>query len=86
MITDSERVERYLSFPETITTTYDLKIKFSKDLEYKITEMKSAWLYYSEDSDYACQVSSFKLNGKLNKSEISNIVIRQPSFKYPLNK
>jgi hypothetical protein len=86
-VRDSERVARSFNLPKAITTNNDLKIIFSDDLSYKVTEMKTEWIprWCQSFCGYSCTLSSFKLNGKLDQSG-GNIRIKAPNFTYPWEK
>ncbi|MBD3635991.1 MAG: hypothetical protein HUJ25_01515 [Crocinitomicaceae bacterium] len=79
---DIARQTRTFSLPKEVTTAYDLKIIFSGDLEYKITEMTVDWEenWYIEEG-YECNLIAYKLNGKLD-SRGSNIIINEPNYRF----
>jgi hypothetical protein len=70
-----------LDLPETVTTGFDLKIIIYDSLEFKITEMKTAWdpKYCQDFCGYTCDLVSSRLNGILEKDG-RNICIKKPTF------
>lgn len=79
---DLQRSTRSFTIPNEVTTASDIRILFSEDLIFELTELSADWEenWYIE-AGYECSLVSYKLNGIIDSSG-SNIIINAPDYKY----
>jgi hypothetical protein len=60
-----DEVNGNFDFPNEVTTYSDIRIRFSKDIDFKLTELQTAWVAPKTEADfYKCTITTYKLNGK----------------------
>jgi len=79
---DNPKYRRGFSFPDEVTSEFDLLIIIGKKDRYKITEVTTKWIPRMCQSfcGYDCTITTFLLNGQ---SEGGNISLKNPYFEYP---
>nr|WP_294860778.1 hypothetical protein [uncultured Fluviicola sp.] len=79
---DDPKYRRGFSFPDEITSEFDLLITIEKKDHYKITEVKTKWIprYCQSFCGYECTITTFLVNGQ---REGGNLSLKNPDFKFP---
>jgi hypothetical protein len=76
---DAPKYRRGFSFPDEITSEFDLLIVIGKKDRYEITEVKTEWIprYCQSFCGYDCTITTFLVNGQRDGGNIS---LKNPDF------
>jgi len=77
-VSDKRRKERGFSFPDEITSNFDIKICFKDSLIYNITNVKAG--NYRVYQGWICGVLGFEVNGE--SFGHGNIILNHPNYTF----